>query len=202
MTTFVKFQRISISFGWKDRAEMRAAIASFPALEELIVELTEECPRWTKIPFDPPTPLAPRLRRLTGPPALLPLALALDDAAHLTELSVPQDNIPDILRRRHTLLRDVLAYLTKLALHIWASKSEVIVPFHDAAYGSIELVQILSDPPVLQKGIIRWCVDKAQSPIEVSHLECRVRSRLEEVQLGTLQVVFSSRTGRSFGLLD
>jgi hypothetical protein len=161
MATFVNLHRLSISFAWTDRAEIHAAIAPFPALEELIVELTQDCTRWMTMPFDPPTPLSSRLRRFSGPAAILPLVLALDGAAHLTELSIPQDNIPDVLHAlrsiafdagsitalalrvllntdvcERTLLRDVLAYfpcLTKLALHIWASKSEAIVPSHNAS---------------------------------------------------------------------
>ncbi|KAF8148172.1 hypothetical protein K438DRAFT_1779762 [Mycena galopus ATCC 62051] len=209
MATLVNLHKLSISFAWPNRREMHTAIALFPALEELIVESTEDCStRWATMPFDPPTPLAPRLRRLSGPASLLPLAFALDGVTHLTELSLPQDNIPDVLHVlrstafdarpitalalrvllnadvcERTLLRDVLAYfpcLTKLALHIWASKSEVIVPSHSASYVSTKLVQILSVPPALQKAVIRWRVKKAQSPIEVPHLKSREYLQITE----------------------
>ncbi|KAJ7758827.1 hypothetical protein DFH07DRAFT_958223 [Mycena maculata] len=230
MATLINLRRLSISFAWTERAEMYAAIAPFPALEELIVELTQDCTRWMTMPFDPPTPLAPGLRRLSAPAVLIPLAFALEGAAHLTELSIPQDNIPDVLHAlrstafdaksitalalrvllnadvcERTLLCDVLAYfpyLTKLALHIWASKSEVIVPSHNVSYVSTKLVQILSGPPALQKAIIRWRVEKVQSPIEVLHLESWVHPRLKEVQLGAVEVLFSSQTGGPFGLSD
>jgi hypothetical protein len=112
MASFHSLHTLSISFAHTDFPRIHAAIAPFPAIEDLIVSLKQSCEE--DIYAVPDTPLAPHLCRYKGPAALLPLVLRGSQPSHL---SVTRGSAAELLS---ALLRTVYhpKSITSLAIRV------------------------------------------------------------------------------------
>jgi hypothetical protein len=112
MASFHSLHTLSISFAHTDFPRIHAAIAPFPAIEDLIVSLKQSCEE--DIYAVPDTPLAPHLCRYKGPAALLPLVLRGSQPSHL---SVARGSAAELLS---TLLRTIYdpKSITSLAIRV------------------------------------------------------------------------------------
>ncbi|KAJ7896636.1 hypothetical protein B0H14DRAFT_3853568 [Mycena olivaceomarginata] len=87
MASFHNLRALSITFAESDFNHIHASISSFPAVEDLILDLRQPCtpgPDSDSASLSTLTPLAPHLRRYKGPVALLPLILRGSHPTHLT----------------------------------------------------------------------------------------------------------------------
>jgi hypothetical protein len=122
VASFHNLRALSITFAESDFNHIHASIASFPAIEDLILDLRQPCtpgPDSDSASLSTLTPLAPHLRRYKGPVALLPLVLRGSHPKHLT-LTQRGSSATELLK---TLLRtrcdtkSVSSLAIRVALH-------------------------------------------------------------------------------------
>ncbi|KAJ7795668.1 hypothetical protein B0H14DRAFT_101947 [Mycena olivaceomarginata] len=122
MASFHNLRALSITFAESDFNHIHASIASFPAIEDLILDLRQPCtpgPDSDSASLSTLAPLAPHLHRYKGPVALLPLVLRGSHPKHLT-LTQRGGSATELLK---TLLRtrcdtkSVSSLAIRVALH-------------------------------------------------------------------------------------
>ncbi|KAF8150383.1 hypothetical protein K438DRAFT_1779018 [Mycena galopus ATCC 62051] len=229
MASFHNLKALSLSLSQPDFPLIYSAVATFPAIEELILDVTH--PREGDLDTVPPAPLAPQLLRYRGPAAFLPLAFR---GSHPTQLAVTDEDgmIEELLRIltrsgfhansitvlaiRVTLYADIcesdalqellslFPHLERLAIQVSSDKDPVLVPSdtkpHTAPYVCDRLGHILASPPTLQTVVFRWRLAKSEDDELIPDLS-QLTARLRE-EHSTLKVIFSKSSGGRLGLGD
>ncbi|KAF7360067.1 hypothetical protein MVEN_00734800 [Mycena venus] len=226
VASFHNLRTLSITF-WEitDFACVHAAIAPFPAIEDLILDTVHPCKFVPGSLRSELVPLVPLLRRYKGPIGLLPLVLPGSHPAQLTLMrGSSTDLLQALLRTRYdaesitalairvllhadicegTVLLELLALfpnLTRLAIYVSSDDAggSDASEAHAAEHVCHRLVNILTVPPALRYVVFRWRLGQQDGELvpDVAQLNARLRS----VNPGLpLEVAFSSLAADAWG---
>ncbi|KAJ6459564.1 hypothetical protein C8R45DRAFT_1030427 [Mycena sanguinolenta] len=225
MASFRNLKSLSLTLTQPDFYVVHCAIAPFPAIQEIILDVMY--PREGDLTTVPPTPLAPHLQRHSGPASFLPLVLR---GSHPIQLSVTHGSVPKLLSTlirskydansvkalaiRITMRADVcdgnslqellslFPHLQRLAIHV-SSDEDLAVPSgseaHTASQVCSRVAKILASVPTLRSVVFRWRPTKRKDEEIVPDL-LDLTAQLHREVNPDLEVIFSKLSGGRFGL--